>query len=102
MSQTEPVKQESVSGIWDMFTALANLYVQDRQAERDNAAAYNLYAYNALAGANNSQLQNIYAQPVGTAGGGGTAQAQTVVGGVSISALVIGGLVLAAVLLAVK
>lgn len=98
---SQPVKQESVSNIWDMFTVLANLYVQDRQAERDNAAAYNLYAYNALAGGRSDVLYNPGANPVGTVPTGGQTAVQTV-GGIPTGTLIIGGLILAAVLLAVK
>ena len=43
---------QPVTGVWDMFSQFANLYVQDRQAERANVAAFNQYSYDKLANAN--------------------------------------------------
>lgn len=93
-----PQNQDSVSNIWDMFTGLANIYVQDRQAQREQAAQYNLYAYQALASADNSNLQNHYAQPIGEGQLGHPVSERSF----TVNDLLIGGAVIAALILVLK
>lgn len=95
----ETTKQESVSGIWDMFTALGNLYVQDRQNERNNPSAYNMYAYQALAGADNSRLQSPYASPVGVVSNN---QQPQQAGAFTVEQIVLGGALLLAAYMLLK
>lgn len=74
---SETAQQSSGSNFFDMFTQLAGLYVQDRQNERNNPAAFNAYSYQALAGADNSVYQNPYANTVGMVNANQPARAAT-------------------------
>jgi hypothetical protein len=93
---------QPVSGVWDMFSNFANLYMQDRQAERAQVAAFNQYSYNALAASDKNNFTgwgvggNTAATNGAIAAGGG--------GGFVLTTnhLVIGAVFAAAVYFAVK
>lgn len=90
-----PSSAQPVSGVWDLFSNLATMYVQDRQAERASVAAFNQYSYNSLANAD-PNLISLF--PRGNSVGGSE------VGGFALTAnhLVIGAILAAAVYFAVK
>lgn len=91
---------QPVSGVWDLFSQMAGLYVQDRAAERAQVAAFNQYAYSALAASDRNNL-------TGFGIGGNTSAvnaAQSASGGfvLTMNHIIIGAVLATAVYFAVK
>lgn len=95
MSQTTS-ELPKISGVGDFFNVLAQAYLVDRQAERENVAAFNKYAYDALATSDRTQLTGF--------GVGGNAAAGKVQTGFVLTPamLLVGVAAIAAIYFAVK